>query len=103
MLNLMVKLKKKNISGEKRMFRLNQEKLIKHINSKWGTKLCPYCGQNDWNVGESIVSTVTVGNNREMQIGGRFQPLVTITCNHCGNTIFVNGLIAGAIDSDMEE
>lgn len=103
MLKNMLKFEKMTLKREKTMFRINQERLIRHINDRWQTKACPYCGQNDWNIGDSIVSTISIGNNKEMQIGGRFQPLVTITCNHCGNTVFVNGLIAGAIDSDTEE
>ncbi len=88
---------------KKKMFRVNQNKLVDHINSKWTTKMCPYCGKNNWNIGDSIVTTLSVGENKELRLGGKFQPMVSITCNNCGNTVFVNALIAEAVDVDEGE
>lgn len=94
----------KNIFWRKiEMFKINQEKLIKHINSTWMTKTCPYCGKNDWNLGDNIVSAINIGDNKELCIGGKFQPLIPVTCNVCGNTVFVNALVAKAVDMDEEE
>jgi len=93
----------KNIcKGDMVMFRLNNQKFEKHLNEKWQNKICPMCHSNEWSYDNTIFTPMTVGPNREMAVGGKFLPLVAVTCVNCGNTVFVNGLIAKAIDDDQK-
>lgn len=49
----------------------------------------------------SIVTPIEVGEKKEMKLGGKFQPLIPVSCRNCGNTVFINGLILGCLD-DLE-
>lgn len=82
------------------MFKTNNEKLLSIINQRWRSKLCPMCGQNTWNIDDTMVTPLTVGENKDIHIGGKIIPLITITCMHCGNTVFVNPLVIDAVDTD---
>ena len=96
----MIKLFKNVELGDKKMYRLNRDKLLEHINSTWQTKTCPMCGRNDWAVGDSIVTSVNINEEKGIQLGGRFQPMTTVTCNHCGNVVFINVMVAKAVDEE---
>ena len=50
------------------------------------------CGENNWNIDDDMMTMLSVGENRSIQIGGKIIPVVAITCKECGNTIFVNPL-----------
>lgn len=87
----------KNGMKEKEM-KVNQEKLLKIINQKWKTKFCPMCGKNDWTINNDMMTMLGVGEDKSIQLGGKIVPVVAITCNECGNTIFVNPLAIGCVD-----
>lgn len=93
----------KNIFGEKIVFKVNKDKLIHTINTKWKTKMCPMCGMNNWTINDEIVTTINIDDEKNMQIGGRFSPLITVTCLNCGNVIFINPLVINAIDASEED
>lgn len=93
----------KNIcKGDMIMFKLINHKFEQHLNEKWQNKICPMCHSNEWSYDNTIFTPMTVDQNKGMAIGGKFLPLVAVTCINCGNTIFVNGLIAKAIDDDQK-
>lgn len=81
--------------------KINNEILIRKLNEKWKGVNCPYCQSAEWTVDTSIVTPIEVGEKKEMKLGGRFQPLITVSCRNCGNTVFINGLILGCLD-DLE-
>lgn len=85
------------------MNRLNTEKLLSEINQKWITKSCPMCGQNNWNVDGNIVSPMRLSGSGDIQLGGEMMPLVAVTCMNCGNVVFVNPLVIGAVDTDSKD
>ena len=97
-----VKYRKLIFGGIVRMFKLDKHKFEKHINEKWSNKICPMCHGNSWSYDEAIFTPITVGDNKDMQIGGKFLPLIAVTCLTCGNTLFVNGLVAAAINDDQD-
>jgi len=76
----------------------NVEKVIQHLNQKWGSRPCPMCGSNSWNVSDKIYEL------REFQEGhlvignGPIFPVIPVSCNNCGNSVMVNALLSGAID-----
>lgn len=83
--------------------RVNHEKLIKELDEKWKDVNCPYCKQHQWTVDPTIMTPLEVSSNMQMNLGGRFQPLVPITCRCCGYTAFVNALVLGCIEEGKEE
>ncbi len=85
------------------MIKLNREKFFEEINAKWINKNCPMCGKNHWNIDTSVVTPLKVNENSGISIGGSIFPIVPITCSNCGNVVFVNPLVIGALDHDEEE
>lgn len=81
-----------------RVMKVNQEKLIQAINEKWMSKNCPLCGKNNWNIGTNMVTMLGVSENTSIRIGGEITPVVAITCNECGNTIYINPLVINCVD-----
>ena len=98
----MIKLGKQLIRG-KSMFKLNQEKFIEHIQSKWTNRSCVMCGGNEWSCSDYPVTPLGINENKGISIGGKIIPLVAVTCNNCGNTVFVNALIAASIKDTPNE
>ena len=78
--------------------KVNKDKLLKKINEKWTTKQCPMCGNNNWNIDSDMMTMVGVGSDKSISLGGKMIPVVAITCNECGNTIFVNPLAIKCVD-----
>lgn len=83
--------------------KVNSEKLINKLNEKWKGINCPYCQTSQWTVEPTIVTPITVDENKAMQIGGEFQPLIPVSCRNCGNTVLINGLILGCLDDVNKE
>lgn len=83
--------------------KINEEKLLGKLNEKWSGINCPYCQMAEWTVDTSIVTPIEVGEKKEMKLGGRFQPLITVSCRNCGNTVFLNGLLLGCLDGIEDE
>lgn len=84
------------------MAKINREKLLTEINSKWTNKKCPMCNHNHWNISPHLVAPMSLSDKGDVQLGGEIMPLVPITCMHCGNVLFVNPLIIGALDTANE-
>ena len=82
------------------MFKLNEEKFLKELNSKWSNKNCPMCSHNNWQVEKSMVTTLRVSDNGGVALGGNIMPLIAVTCVNCGNVIFVNPLVLQSIYTD---
>lgn len=79
--------------------KLDEKKLLDVINEKWKTKNCLLCASNNWSINSDIMTLVGVGSDKALQLGGKFIPLIAITCNECGNTILVNPLAIKCIDN----
>ena len=78
--------------------KLNQEIFLNKINTLWKNKMCPICGNTHWGIEEGIVTPVNVDENKAINLGGKFAPLVSITCDKCGYTMFINAFKLGALD-----
>lgn len=83
--------------------RINHKKLIEQLDEKWKDVHCPYCGVHKWTVDPTIMTPLEVTSDKQMNLGGRFQPLVPVTCRCCGSTTFVNALVLGCIEEGKEE
>ena|ERR1035438_5479503 len=69
------------------------------VKAKWKGKAssipdCPYCGASEWWVGSPVVLATVTGI-------GSSPPLFPVTCINCGQTVFVNAILAG-LESDTE-
>lgn len=82
---------------------LNRDKFLNEINAKWTNKKCPMCSRNNWNVNKNMVAPMTLSDKGDIELGGQIMPLVTLTCMNCGNVLFVNPLVIGAVDTSTEE
>ena len=78
--------------------KVNMEKLVQAINQKWVSKNCPVCGKNNWHIGSNMVTMLNVREDKSIEIGGSITPVVAVTCNECGNTIYINPLVIGCTD-----
>lgn len=78
--------------------KVNLEKVIDHLNSKWATRTCPMCGSNNWNVSDNVYELREFHGGDIMLGSGSIYPVVPVSCNNCGNSIMVNALLSGAIE-----
>lgn len=71
-----------------------KQRIEKWVEEKWeGSKPCPVCNTNDWNVSGNP-AYVSVGSpDGEMFLGDNF-PFFVILCKNCGYTFFVNAILA---------
>lgn len=78
--------------------------LLAFTQSHWGTPHCKLCGQNTWAIDGPVELTMghTPGSF-EAVVGTAKQtmPCAAFTCRYCGNTIFVNLLVAGLVQQPM--
>ncbi len=81
---------------------IDKEKLVKELDEKWKKVSCPYCKQHQWTVDPTIMTTLEVKENKQIKLGGKFQPMVAVTCRCCGNTVFVNALVLDCIKDEKE-
>jgi hypothetical protein len=71
--------------------------VLKHLQEKWGNRVCPMCGVGSWNVQDSVFQLTEFNDGAVLVVGGPRIPVIPITCANCGNTILVNGITAGAV------
>jgi len=67
------------------------------IKKKWKPPpICPICHENSWTISPELFE-LRAFYGGGMVIGNKsgIVPLILITCANCGNTIFINALIAG--------
>lgn len=81
----------------------NIEKFLNHLNSKWGNKPCPMCSSSGWNVSENIFELREFHGGDIVLGNGPIIPVIPVSCNNCGNTVFVNAIISGAIEKPNNE
>ena len=78
------------------MAKYDNAKAIAHLQTKWGARACPMCGQGPWKVQDSTFQ-LTEYNEPGMVIGGPVIPVVPVTCSNCGNTVLVNAILAEVV------
>jgi hypothetical protein len=85
------------------MTKFDSARFIDYLKSKWEGRACPLCGVGNWNVSESIFE-LREFNKEAFVIGGApIVPVIPVTCANCGNTVLVNAIISGALESDKKE
>lgn len=82
--------------GRKKMKKPTGQQIIDFLNDKWKSNTCPYCGKQEWNVTESVFE-LREFNEGNLNVGGPITPVIPITCQNCGNTVFINALTSGLL------
>ena len=84
--------------GRKTMQKIDGQELIDYLNDKWHGARCPLCGEGVWNVTDKIFE-LREFNDGNFVLGpnSAITPVIPVTCSNCGNTVFVNALIAGLL------
>jgi len=80
------------------------QELINKINQKSGNNLqCNICHGKSWSVTENIFQMLEYKDGK-IVLGGSVSilPLIPITCNDCGNTIFINAIKVGLVSPPNE-
>ena len=78
------------------MRKLNGQDIINHINKKWTNQSCPYCGNRAWTIADKVFE-LREFNDGNIIVGGSSSilPVIPVTCNNCGHTVFVNAMSSG--------
>lgn len=87
--------------GRKVMIRSNGQDIINHINTHWTNQVCPMCGGRAWSVSNKIFE-LREFNDGNFVLGGpnsSIAPVIPVTCDRCGNTIFINALSTSLIET----
>ena len=81
----------------------NFDKVLKHLNDKWGNTPCPMCKANSWTINDTIYELREFHGGNVVLGSGPIYPVIPINCNNCGNSIFINALVSGAIEKPKVE
>ena len=76
--------------------KVNQETLNNYL-QKLTPQKCPLCGKGPWIAGDTVFQLMEYNQN-SIVIGGPVLPVIPICCENCGNTYFVNALVAKLTD-----
>lgn len=71
-------------------------KIRNWMKSKWTYRECRQCSHEKWVIGDAP-ARLPLGypNTADQYFGGLMYSLVVITCSNCGNTLFINSVVAG--------
>ena len=60
--------------------------------------VCSVCGTKQWSV-NNLITEMREFQNGNFILGGdsAIMPFVSLTCEHCGHTIFINAIRAGVV------
>lgn len=76
------------------------QKIVAHIHAKW-TNGCPMCGSRAWELGGFVnLPIAETLNPAEILLGGPALPSTVVVCKNCGNTVFINLIVAGMVAKD---
>lgn len=75
------------------------DQVKRYLEHKWGPVNCRQCQQGEWLVSDKFFQLV------EYQGAYRppprpIVPVIPITCSNCGNTMLINALVAGFMQSE---
>jgi hypothetical protein len=66
------------------------------------TRTCSVCGTNKWNFSGGFINLTLSKNPKSTLLGGPGLPLVPLSCANCGNTHFLNLLILGVTQEELD-
>lgn len=80
----------------------NGDKIIRFLEERWKGAGCPMCGGKEWRVSEKYFE-LREFNDGNLMLGGpngAVMPVIPVTCNICGNTVFINALNTGLLEDN---
>lgn len=80
------------------------EKLLKSLEENWEEpRNCQICNENNWDV-SSRVFELREHKKGLLVIGGdsKVVPLISVTCNKCGNALLFNAIKLGLVNKEDE-
>lgn len=80
-----------------------QEKLVSKLNEVWKNKICEVCNQTNWMIDDTLFELREFHGGRTVLGSGAIKPLITISCNSCGNTKMMNAIQLGLVDPKNPE
>ena len=87
--------------------KLTEEQLTKLVErlSKYSPNglRCPVCGGKNWDLSNLFVETREYETNKEFIGEKRVTPFITLICNECSNTLFLNAIRLGIIEKNKEK
>jgi hypothetical protein len=76
-----------------------EERILKGITGRIGPlRSCAVCGYTDWSLGGVVAYIIVSDSPPLIQLDGPKLPAFPLTCNHCGNTHFLNAKVLGLSD-----
>ena len=75
-----------------------QDKLIEKLNQVWKNKTCDICTANNWMIDDTLFEIREFHGGKTVLGSGAIKPLITISCNSCGNTKLMNAIQLGLVD-----
>jgi len=63
---------------------------------------CTLCGNQQWTLGENIWE-LREYKGGDLVVGGVLLPVIPVFCSNCGNTLFINAKISGAMGKKTKE
>lgn len=84
--------------------KINEQKFMNFLNSKWRNKVCPLCNNNNWSVSNTVFE-LREFNNGNLILGGNnaIFPVMAVSCTNCGYSVMINAITSGAIDKQNTE
>ncbi len=78
------------------------DKLVSYVKEKWSNQSCPMCRAGNWLVQDKYFQLTQYKANALM-VGGPVIPIIPITCSNCSNTLLLNAIHAGIIQTKEVE
>ena len=82
--------------------KVDSEKLVSHLKEKWKGQNCTMCKTGNWTVSDTIFEIREYNDGNLILGAGPLVPIVPITCDNCGNTLFINAIKAGLVDPNKK-
>jgi hypothetical protein len=82
-----------------------QKKLIERLNTLWrNNKFCNICNSNTWTISDTVFE-MREFHGGNMVLGGdsAIQPVISLTCQNCGQTVFMNAIMLGVIETGHKQ
>ena len=80
----------------------NKNKMFKFLDEKIPDMgACPLCKKKQWSVSDTVWQLPEF-LKEGLMVGGTIFPVISITCNNCGNTYFLNAVVAGIVKSEKK-
>lgn len=82
---------------------VQQKKLVSKLNEVWKNKVCEICHQQNWMIDDTLFELREFHGGRTVLGSGAIKPIITISCNSCGNTKVMNAILLGIVDPNNPE